>query len=197
MTKSKQRLPVGRPRSEVSKAAIIRATVHLLETSGYASLTMEGIAVQAKVSKATIYRWWSSKELLILDIFLMMTESIGSIDESDSLRGNIMRHLHGLVYVFNSSVGRTMLSIISENPADSDIVKAFHVHYLIPRREDGRQILSSGIAKGQIKADIDFDVVLDMIYGPLYYRVLIYKKELDDSFIELLMKRAMVGIGFE
>ena len=61
---------VGRPRSEASKTAILNATIDLLEETGYSALTIEAIASNAGVGKATIYRWWSNKAFLVLDAFL-------------------------------------------------------------------------------------------------------------------------------
>lgn len=186
-----ERLSVGRPRSEASKEAIINATTSLLEESGYLPLTIEAIASRAQVSKATIYRWWSNKEMLILESFLLMTDPIVGINATHSLAANITRHLQGLMHVFNSTIGRTMLAIVSGNQADAEVVQAFHKDYLMPRREDGRNILRHAVAKGEIASTLDEDVVLDMIYGPLYYRVLIYKKDLDEAFIRSLIKHAM------
>ena len=77
MTEKKQskQHSVGRPRSEASKIAILNATIDLLEESGYSTLTIEAIAAHAGVGKATIYRWWANKSFLVLDAFLMSTET--------------------------------------------------------------------------------------------------------------------------
>lgn len=78
----------GRPRNESAKAAIFSTTMKLLEQSSLSNLTIEGIAKDAGVSKATIYRWWKSKEELLLSIFLEVTDSNVTFNPSLSLNGN-------------------------------------------------------------------------------------------------------------
>jgi AcrR family transcriptional regulator len=185
----------GRPRSEASKNAILNATIDLLEQSGYASMTIEGIASHAGVSKATIYRWWNNKTMLVMDAFLILIAPQIEFHEAGSIRESYLKQLQGLSNVLNSTIGRTMLSIISESEQGSEVVKAFHTHYIVPRRADAKSILEKGIIRGEVRSEIDLDVVLDMIYGPLYFRVLIYKKTLDQSFLETLVDYTMKAIS--
>jgi AcrR family transcriptional regulator len=188
---------VGRPRSEQSKKAILNATICLLEQSGYSSLTIDGIAAHAQVSKATIYRWWSNKTVLIIDAFLMQILPQIEFQETLSVREKFLKQLQGLSNVFNSTLGRTMLAIISESDPDSEVVQIFHTQYIAPRRADAKRILEIGIANGEIRSEIDQDVILDMIYGPLYFHVLIFKKTLDPSFIEILIDYIMKAMSLE
>ncbi|MFC5652305.1 TetR/AcrR family transcriptional regulator [Paenibacillus solisilvae] len=198
MTNQKNLQPsVGRPRSEQSKKAILNATISLLEQSGYSSLTIDGIAARAEVSKATIYRWWSNKNVLIIDAFLMQILPQIEFQETLSVREKFLKQLQGLSNVFNSTLGRTMLAIISESDPDSEVVQIFHTQYLAPRRAAAKRILEIGIACGEIRSEIDLDVTLDMIYGPLYFRVLIFKKTLDPSIIEILIDNIMKAICLE
>lgn len=178
---------VGRPRSEAAKNAILNATIDLLERNGYSSLTIEGIASDAGVSKATIYRWWTNKTMLVMDAFLMLLAPQVKLSETASIKDNFMNQLKGMAKVFNSSIGRSMLFVISGSDPDSEVVETFRTHYLIPRRNDAKRILENGIARGEIHPHINTDIILDMIYGPLYFQVLIHKKKLDDMFIETLI----------
>ncbi len=185
----------GRPRSEASKTAILNATIDLLEESEYQALTIEAIAARAGVGKATIYRWWPNKSILVLDAFLMSTESHLYFQENTSIRENFRQQLHTLANVFNGILGRTVVALVAESGEDSEIAKAFYTYYLKPRREDAILILERAIAQGEIQAGINLDVVSDMLYGPVYFHILIYKKKVDSKFIDTLVDQVMKGIG--
>lgn len=193
MTEKKQSV-VGRPRSESSKIAILNATIDLLEKSGYSTLTIEAIAAHAGVGKATIYRWWANKSFLVFDAFLMSTETHMYFLEKTSIRENFRQQLHTLANVLNGTLGRTMIALVAESGEDSELAKAFYTNYLNPRREDAKMILERAIAQGEIQSTINIDVASDMLYGPIYFRILIYKKKVDVEFIDTLVDQVMKGI---
>lgn len=193
MTEKKQSV-VGRPRSESSKIAILNATIDLLEKSGYSTLTIEAIAAHAGVGKATIYRWWANKSFLVLDAFLMSTETHMYFLEKTSIRENFRQQLHTLANVLNGTLGRTMIALVAESGEDSELAKAFYTNYLNPRREDAKMILERAIVQGEIHSTINIDVASDMLYGPIYFRILIYKKKVDAEFIDTLVDQVMKGI---
>ncbi|WP_066363232.1 TetR/AcrR family transcriptional regulator [Neobacillus drentensis] len=193
MAEKKQSV-VGRPRSESSKIAILNATIDLLEKSGYSTLTIEAIAAHAGVGKATIYRWWANKSFLVFDAFLMSTETHMDFLEKTSIRENFRQQLHTLANVLNGTLGRTMIALVAESGEDSELSKVFYTNYLNPRREDAKMILERAIAQGEIQSTINIDVALDMLYGPIYFRILIYKKKVDLVFIDTLVDQVMKGI---
>ena len=193
MTEKKQSV-VGRPRSESSKIAILNATIDLLEKSGYSTLTIEAIAAHAGVGKATIYRWWANKSFLVFDAFLMSTETHMYFLEKTSIRENFRQQLHTLANVLNGTLGRTMIALVAESGEDSELAKAFYTNYLNPRREDAKMILERAIVQGEIHSTINIDVASDMLYGPIYFRILIYKKKVDAEFIDTLVDQVMKGI---
>lgn len=196
MTEDKQskQQSVGRPRSQASKSAILNATIDLLEETGYSTLTVEAIATRAGVGKATIYRWWSNKAFLILDAFLMTTDPYLNFLEKTSIRENFRQQLHDLAKALNGTLGRTVVALVAEGLEDSEIAKAFYTNFLIPRRKDAKLILERAIAQGEIEHKINLDVVLDMLYGPVYFRILIYKKTVDAEFIDTLLDQVMISI---
>jgi AcrR family transcriptional regulator len=185
----------GRPRSEESKNAILNATVDLLEESGYSNLTIEAIASHAGVGKSTIYRWWPNKSYLVFDAFLMSTETHLYFLEKVSLRENFRQHLHYLATILNSTLGRTVVGLVAGSGEESEFARAFYLNFLKSRREDAKRILEHAIAQGEIQSTIDLDVVSDMLYAPVYYRILIYKKKVDSEFINTLVDQVMKSIN--
>ncbi|WP_338448337.1 TetR/AcrR family transcriptional regulator [Niallia oryzisoli] len=191
--RSKQHSP-GRPRSEASKTAILEATVELLEESGYAALTIEAIASRAGVGKSTIYRWWSNKDFVIFDAFLLSTETTLFFLEEGSLRENFRQQLQSLATTLNSALGRTVVGLVAGSGDKSEIAAAFHNHFLKSRREDAKRVIKRAITEGEIQFTPNLDIVADMFYGPVYYRLLIQKKNVDSTFIDTLVDQVMKSI---
>ncbi|RDW20105.1 TetR family transcriptional regulator [Oceanobacillus arenosus] len=186
---------VGRPRSEASKMAILNATIDLLEKTGYSALTIEAIASHAGVGKATIYRWWSNKAFLVLDAFFMTTEPHLYFLEKKSIHENFRHQLYDLARILNGTLGRTIVALVAESGGNSEMAQAYYTNFLVPRRKDAKLILERAIAQGEVHDTINLDVVLDMLYGPVYFRILIYKKEVDAGFIDTLLDQVMISIG--
>ena len=184
----------GRPRSELSTVAILKATIELLEENGYSALSVEAIATRAGVGKTTIYRWWSNKEYLLLDVFLRVTQSEVQFKEHASIQQNFSQLLISLTNVLSSTVGRTMLSIVAQSGPDSEIANKFYSSYLQPRRHGGKKILESAITKGEIRNNVILDLVLDMLFGPIYFRILVYKDNPSVEYIESLVDQVLEGI---
>ncbi|MBD7967548.1 TetR/AcrR family transcriptional regulator [Paenibacillus gallinarum] len=182
---------VGRPRSESSKLAILNSVKDLLETKGFTNLTIEGIAKEAGVSKATIYRWWKNKEMILLSLFLEVSQSKFEFDPDQSVVENLRQQMQELSHILDSTIGRALLLIIIENES---ISKEFHLHFLHPRRLEAKRILSVGIEKGLLQPNINMDIVLDLLFGPIYFKLMVYKESIDTNFINELIDQAMKGI---
>lgn len=174
-----------------SKKKILDAAIELLESTSYSALTIEAIAAKAGVGKTTIYRWWENKAYIILDAFLMTTDSRLVFDSDKSLHESFSDFLTNLAAVLDSKIGKSMLTIVTEN---EEIAKAFYTLYLQPRRSDSIRLLESGMNKGEIRSGMNLDGVLDMMFGPIYFHILIYKKNLDADYIHQLVSQVMAGI---
>jgi AcrR family transcriptional regulator len=169
---SPRRMP-GRPRSEASHQAIIRATLELLLETGYRSLTMEGVRARAGVGKATIYRRWSSKEELVRDAIVFMHDDLEAPD-TGSLRGDY----HGMAARVRSAARRAgastfMPRLLGETANDPELHAIFYENLVAPRRAQMRAILERAVARGEIRDDVDIDLIIDLFAGPVIYRLLI------------------------
>jgi AcrR family transcriptional regulator len=169
---SPRRTP-GRPRSEASHQAIIRATLELLLDTGYRSLTMEGVRARAGVGKATIYRRWSSKEELVRDAIVFMHDDLQAPD-TGSLRGDY----EGMASRVRSAADRAgaatlMPRLLGDVANDPELRAIFYDNLVEPRRAQMRAILQRAIARGEIRDDVDIELIIDLFAGPVVYRVLI------------------------
>ncbi|WHY71832.1 TetR/AcrR family transcriptional regulator [Fictibacillus enclensis] len=174
-----------------NKEKILEATISVLDRTGYLCLTIEGIAAEAGVGKATIYRWWPTKAHLVLDAFLMVTECAFPFDLNDSIKNNFVQQLKNLADVFSTTLGRSMLAIIVEDKGISD---AFYTSYLSLRRRDSAAFLRQAMEREGIEAEVNIGILLDMLFGPIYFRILIYKQTPDERFISELVDHVIAGI---
>ena len=188
---STQDKSVGRPRSEAAKTAIIQATISLLETVPFSNLTIEAIAKQSGVSKATIYRWWPNKEALLFAAFLHVTTVDVNLEPALSIADNFRQVIGDLVAILSRPLGRALITVLIDQP---DRVTAFQTTFFEVKRRAAKQLLTAGQAQHVIKPDIDLDKALDMLFGAVYLRVFLYTEVVDTDYIDAVIATFMQGI---
>ena len=184
----------GRPRSERAHRAILQAANDLLESEGFAALTVEAIAERAGVSKATIYRWWPNRAAVVMDGFLSIVSSEVPFPHTGHAREDIRIHMRRLAEAFSGKIGRTVAALIAEGQSDPELAEALRSRWLSVRRKEAREILELGIERGELREDIDQEVAVDVLYGPIYYRMLVGHAQLDDDFADALADHVFAGL---
>jgi len=185
----------GRPRSERARRAILQAANELLEGEGFAAVTVEAIADRAGVSKATVYRWWPNKAAVVMDGFLSTVSSEVPFPHTGHAREDIRLHMRRLTEAFGGKIGRTVAALIAEGQADAELAEALRSRWLSVRRAEAREILELGIERGELREDFDPEVAVDVLYGPIYYRLLVAHAPLDDEFADALADHIFAGLG--
>ena len=184
----------GRPRSEAARGKILAAARHLLEERGLPGLTVEAIAALAEVGKPTIYRHWPNAQAVAMDAFLENAEA----DEGAAAHGSALpalrRQLAGIAAAFASPAGRSTAAMIAAAQNDSELAKVFRHRFIMKSREAGRALLLQAIAEGELRPGADLEVALDMIYAPLFFRLLIGHGALDRFFTDALLDLALDGL---
>jgi AcrR family transcriptional regulator len=187
--------PKGRAphrRDEHARIAVLHAADDLLVERGFGGVTIEGIAARAGVAKQTIYRWWPSKFEILMDTFLEDAAGALQIPDTGTAAGDLRHHLRQLAaFLSGEPAGQVMLALIGQAQQDADIARAFQQRFLDERRALDRTILERAAARGDIRADTDLDLVIDMIY----HRVLLTGLPVDDSFIDGLVGHVMASIA--
>lgn len=185
MTEPQATRPPGRPRSSTTHNAILEAAADLLERESYSRISIERIAAEAKVGKQSIYRWWDSKADVVLEAYTeRVLKSLPPLRPS----GDAFADLESLLRrFFNATripaVGRTVRSLIAEAQLDPEFRKKFYGLFVSTRRSMMRQVLETGLASGQFRRDVDIELVLDIIYGAFWYRLLSGTADaIDDAF---------------
>src|ERR1700740_2649553 len=185
--------PPGRPRSEQAPQAILRSTLRLLGQSGFSDLTIEDVADRAGVGKTTVYRWWPNKGALIADAFASNTTRTLRFPDTGSVFTDMSRQMRQLVKVFRSPRGRIVSAILAAGQSDKDVIAAFRDRFLWPRRQEAYATLRRGIRRGELRKDVDPDLVLDSLYGPIYMRFLIRHDRLTPEFVDRLCALVLGG----
>jgi AcrR family transcriptional regulator len=173
----------GRPRSQRTEQAILEAAVQLLDEAGLGPMTMEAVAARAGVGKASIYRRWPSKGALALDAFL--GEFLGGqpLRDTGSFRGDLMAAAKDWIRTIKGTpAGRTLSGIIAEVQNDPGLAAEWRERFVRRVREERRSIIDRALARGEIPPGSDPDLLLDMLYGPLYHRYLHGHLPLSDRF---------------
>jgi AcrR family transcriptional regulator len=185
----------GRPRSEESHQSILRSTIKLLQQDGgFPQLSIEAIAADANVGKATVYRWWPTKAALVADAFSTSAEDELQFPNTGSVQKDMSLQMRRLIRVFRSRRGKVVAALLAGGQSDPELIEAFRDRFLWPRRKQAYQTLQRGIDRGELPADSDLDLILDALYGPIYMRFLIRHDKLEEHFADeicgLVLQRA-------
>jgi AcrR family transcriptional regulator len=186
----------GRPRSETAHKAVLAAAAELLLDHGLHAVSMDAVAERAGVSKATIYRWWPKKEILALD--MLFTEWVAVTParyESGVLRSDLTELLRAWAQLVSGRpYGRVVAALLAEARTDPAFSAEYQRRMLEPRRDQARMIFASAIARGEISGGTKIEVAIDLLYGPLYHRLLHGHAPLDDQFVDDIVDMALRGI---
>ncbi|MGV9824117.1 MULTISPECIES: TetR/AcrR family transcriptional regulator [unclassified Gordonia (in: high G+C Gram-positive bacteria)] len=169
----------GRTRDPVAASRILDAAFTLMSAEGRLSVSMDEIAGHAGVGKQTIYRWWPSRGALAIDALLRATLDATPFPDTGDTYADLDSHLEMVAEMFASPSGRMIKGIVGDAQRDQHAAADFVTRFWEPRRTLSRRCLRHGIATGQVRSDIDLDLVLDAIYGPLWVRLLIDHAAID------------------
>ncbi len=185
----------GRPPSQAAKRAILRAARELLDEGGLLSVTMEGVAARAGVGKPTVYRHWSNRYEGAMAALIEATRGAEAPKRPDAPLAALSEQLHRLAALFTSSTGRNVAAVLASGYGETELSKAFRLYFVQARRDEGRTLLRQAIAAGRIRAGIDLELVLDLIYGPIFYRLTMAHAPIDAGFVDMLLREVLAGIA--
>jgi AcrR family transcriptional regulator len=186
----------GRPRSQQAHKAILEAAAALLLERGLPAVSMDAVAERAGVSKATIYRWWPTKEALALDALYTEWNTVRpSARDTGSLRSDLLALLRPWARLAGSRpYGRVITALLTEARSDPAFAAEYRQRFIEPRRDQARALFHRAVERGEIPADTKIDVAMDVLYGPLYHRLLHGHAPLTDRFVRDVVDMALDGI---
>ncbi|MAF98502.1 MAG: TetR family transcriptional regulator [Micavibrio sp.] len=181
----------GRPRSEKSRNAIIKATNNLLIHKSVQELSIEAIAKKAKVGKTTIYRWWPNKTAVVMDALIAQPGIQSPLPTPKNNAEAVIMQLDKLIRLLTSKNGETIAQLFSEAQADPKAQKIFADTFLSPLIDAIEFSIQQGIKKREFRASLESRMAVDMMCGPIFFRLLSRPDDLDDDFRENYPKEAV------
>ncbi|MDH2430611.1 TetR/AcrR family transcriptional regulator [Sphaerisporangium sp. TRM90804] len=181
-------------RSEEARQSVLEAVDDLLVEVGYARLTIEGIAGRAGVAKQTIYRWWSSKNDILMDAFVQdAAEALIPADTAD-LRRDLCAHAREIAHFLSESdAGAVFRALTAQAQHDPELAARLRFEHLSKQRGYDRLPFERAIARGALDPGFDVDLAVDQIVGPIYYRVLVTGQnpspEFTDTLVDAVLSR--------
>ncbi len=185
----------GRPPSETTERAILQAATDLLAERGLAAMTIEEIAARAHVGKASVYRRWPSKGTLAFDAFVTDFLARQPIPDNGNLRDDLLGLLRSWVRaVRQSTSGRTLKGLIAEVQRDPELADAWRDRFVAPLRVRHLKVLERAVERGELPVEANMSLLLDLLYGPAYHRLLHGHLPLNDAFVEDLVAAIMAAV---
>jgi len=188
----------GRPRSEKARKAILASAMDLLLDHGLHAMSMDDVARRAGVSKATIYRWWPSKEQLALDALAAEWASTPQASQrhTGSLRGDLLARFRPWLRQLNRKpYARVVAGLVAEAQTGPEFGELYREHFVRPRRDATRELLVRARDRAEIAAEVDLEVALDLLYGPIYHRLLHGHAPLTERFAQQVIDHVIAAIS--
>jgi AcrR family transcriptional regulator len=177
----------GRPRDPRTRAAILAAARGLLERGGLTAVTIEAIAAKAGVSRPTIYRYWPNAPAVAMAAFLEASGAPAAAKTSRSPLAALRAQLHAVADAFAAPAGRSVAAMVAAAQSETELAKAFRNEFIARNRDAARLMLERSIAEGIVAPPADIDLALDLVFGPLFYRLLMGHAPITRGFVDQLL----------
>jgi AcrR family transcriptional regulator len=178
----------GRPPRSETQTAIIDAARELLADHDVHGLTVEGVAARAGVAKTTIYRRYRSKDELALAVLIDMVEHVAAVPDVDDTRQELTAFVDRAVRVLGATLmGRVMQGLVSDLATVPSLAQAFRDRVVAARVTEVKRLVDRGIARGDLRADTDYELANELLFGPVYYRLLLSGGALEDGLAERIV----------
>lgn len=184
---------IGRPRSEKAREKILAATSALLDEGG-SGMTIEAIARRAGVGKPTIYRWWPTMADIVLEALLDQADTRIPIPSYTNLRDTLREFLRRSVETLNAGSGVHLRFLMAQAQLDDGFRDRFRDHFVAGRRAVLRSILDEASERGDLAAVRDREVLVDVMFGAMWYRLLVGHASMDARFADELSE-TVAGIA--
>jgi AcrR family transcriptional regulator len=186
---------LGRPREERADRSIVRATLELIAEHGVGDLRMDDIAERARVGKATIYRRYRAKAEVVTAAVAALVGEI-KVPDTGSTQRDLLELMRSAVDVYSGSIeAAAMPSLVDAMSRDAKLARAVREGFLAGRRAALHAVLERGVARGDLRADLDFELALDVLGGPLFYRLLVTGGPIDRALAEGVVELILRGFA--
>lgn len=163
---------------------MLRATVALLDETSYGALTIDGVAERARASKATIYRWWSSKGALVADALSAAIEQ-PLVTSTGDLRADLATIVRSAAEGFGRTpIGQSIGALTFDLGSDPEAAALFRERFVEPRRASVRAVIAGAVERGELPEGTKPDLLMDAFVGAILYRVVVTGGPTDEQFVQ-------------
>jgi AcrR family transcriptional regulator len=175
---------------------ILDATRELLAEHGVQGLTVEGVAARAGVAKTTIYRRYRSKHDLALAVLLRMVQEVVAVPDLGDTRAELVAFVNGAVHILGDTLmGRVMQGLVSDLATGGSLAADFREQIVAARLAEVRRLVDRGIERGELRAEIDYELVHDLLFGPVYYRLLLSGAPLSGDLAQRIVDAVLPSLA--
>lgn len=178
----------------MSHDAIMDAVFELLEQSSVRDLSMDQIAKRAGVGKPTLYKWWPTKAALVLAMFHERLAALPESTDAESFEAWIRARVQRLISEFHGAFGKVMVDLIAEGQSAPAILQDLYDQHVGLRRAATVKRIELARVSGEFRADVNPEIVVDAIFGPIYFRLLMRNPPLDNKFGDELVDQVLRGV---
>jgi AcrR family transcriptional regulator len=176
---------MGRPKDARADRAILETTLELIAERGAHAFRTEDVAARAGVGKGAIYRRYRSKEELVTAAVAALVREEIAVPDTGSTRGDLLALMREAVELYRSSLpGRLMPKLIGAMADNPELARAVRDGFLAVRRSALSEVLRRGVERGDLRPDLDLELALDVLGGPLFYRLLVTGGPIDEQLAE-------------
>lgn len=184
----------GRPRCEDSRKRILEAAADALVEVGFANTTTDDIAERAGASKATIYRWWPNKVCLLAEALRVAVGQELPFPHTGDFESDVRKQLRNFASLINGPRGKSFRAFVAAAQSDVEVASAFHNGWVAPRREEAKRVLDNYRQSGDLPADQNLDLVLDAMYGPFYFQLMIGAGQIPLAYADSVATITLNGV---
>ena len=183
----------GRPRSADATDAVLQAALDLAQQAGMPNATVERIARQSGVAKTTIYRRWPNAAAIVMDAFLKEMSPQILYHPKPTVQETLAASITQLAHVLQGPRGQLLRHLLGAAQGDPDVQAAFLQRWVGPRRAQAKVLLAQARKTGEVRAQADDEVLIDSLYGAVYYRLMMPYAELSPAYIQALVAQVFDG----
>ncbi len=187
---------MARTRDEAARQRVLDSARTLVTKLGPHAVTVDEIASAAGVGKQTIYRWWPTKSAVIMDALIGLTDPVPAKVPASTYEA-VRLQMRRVARMFASRNGELIRELVADAQGDPALAEDFRHRFFAHRRDRGAATLAHGIATGELRSDLDIDDALDILYAPLWLRLLVGHRPLTQGAADRLLASAWSGLKNE
>jgi AcrR family transcriptional regulator len=181
-------------RDERCRRTILECALDQISKFGFRAVSVESIAEATGVAKTTIYRRWPNKAAIAMDGFMERVHSGTLFTPQATILKSVRLQMRTMAKAFRGQDGAMIRALLAEAQFDPELAAALRERWTLPRRKMALGLFQEAVRRGELRADINLEATIDLLYAPMYYRLQMGIGPLTDAYIDKIFHMAMKGL---